>query len=88
MRTTASFLLAIVFFAALQTAFAQKKLTIVGSSTSYCVGPASIDSCYVSRLRAYFNKQAPNDTIVNNDLAVAGSALYRGMPSTYIPPLC
>ena len=66
--------------------YAQKKLAIVGSSTSACVGPSDPNNCYVARLKTYFNKVSPYDTIIDNSYAVAGYNCYRGMPSYYIPP--
>lgn len=78
--------MAILLFAAGNKLHAQKKLAIVGSSTSACLGPTVADSCYVGRLRAFFNKQLPADTIINNDFAVAGYSIYKGMPSSYVSP--
>jgi len=46
--------------------YAQKKLAIVGSSTSACVGPSDPNNCYVARLKTYFNKVSPYDTIIDN----------------------
>ena len=60
---------------------AQKKLTIIGSSTSDCYGIASYDSCYVGRLQQYYGS-----AIAITRLAVSGSSVYKGMPTGYIPP--
>lgn len=78
--------LVILFVVFTQASHAQKKLAIVGSSTSACVGPTDANNCYVARLRTYFNKESPYDTSVDNGYAVSGYNCYRGMPSTYIPP--
>jgi hypothetical protein len=65
---------------------AQKDIAIVGSSTSACFGATTTDSCYVGRLRTYYNKQAPNDTSIDNGYSVGGYTCYRGMPSSYVSP--
>jgi len=64
---------------------AQKKLVIIGSSTSACV---NVDPtlCYVSRLNAYYNQQPPSDTTIDNHLARGGTNCYNGMPSWYVSP--
>lgn len=66
--------------------YAQKRLAIVGSSTSACTGPSTTENCYVGRLRTYFNTQAPNDTTIDNGFAQPGNNCYSGMPSWYKPP--
>ena len=86
MKYLSALLPGILFFCAINIVSAQKKLAIVGSSTSACMGATVLDSCYVGRLRAFYNKQAPNDTLINNDFSMGGNAVYRGMPSSYIPP--
>ncbi|GAC1448121.1 MAG: hypothetical protein NVSMB7_09340 [Chitinophagaceae bacterium] len=75
-----------LFFGTAHPASAQKKLAIVGSSTSACYGASVFDSCYVGRLYNYFNKQEPRDTVVNNGFAVPGYTCYKGMPSSYVSP--
>lgn len=64
---------------------AQKKLAIVGSSTSACMGATVTDSCYVGRLRTYYNQSDPKDTIIDNGFAVGGYTVFRGMPSSFVP---
>ena len=60
---------------------AQKKLAVIGSSTSDCYGITSYDSCYVGRLQHYYG-----NAIVIARLAVSGSNVYKGMPTGYAPP--
>lgn len=62
-----------------------KKLVIIGSSTSACTA-VSFSDCYVARLDAYYNgvNHPVNVDIVQ--LAVGGHNVYRGMPSSYTPP--
>src|ERR1700712_3512436 len=63
----------------------QKKLLILGSSTSTCYfGPSSVDSCYVTRLQRYYQSIGSPFTLDNR--AVAGDNVYQGMPLTYTPP--
>src|SRR5437762_12371683 len=54
---------------------AQKKLVIIGSSTSACVN-VDPTQCYVSRLNAYYNQQLPSDTTIDNHLARGGTNCY------------
>ncbi len=63
---------------------AQKKLAILGSSTSACTGPSTIDSCYVTRVQKHYQAIGTQLSITN--LAVGGASVYRGMPSSYSPP--
>jgi len=86
MRYLAAFLLAIVLLTAVNTASAQRDLAIVGSSTSACYGATVTDSCYVGRLRSFYNQQAPSDTTIDNGFAVGSYNCYRGMPTGYVPP--
>lgn len=65
---------------------AQKKLAIVGSSTSACFGPGSFDSCYVGRLSAFYNQTPPLDTFVDNGFSKGGNTCFSGMPSSYVSP--
>jgi hypothetical protein len=66
---------------------AQKKLVIIGSSTSTCAfGLNSPAECYVTKLSNYYNQQVPNDTTIDNHLARGGTNCYNGMPSSYTPP--
>jgi len=63
-----------------------KKLVIIGSGTSACIGPNPVSSCYVNQLNTYYNKLAPFDTIIDNHLARGSTNCYNGMPSSYISP--
>lgn len=65
---------------------AQKKLAIVGSSTSACFGASSFDSCYVGRLSVLYNQTPPWDTIVDNGFSKGGNTCFSGMPSSYVSP--
>jgi hypothetical protein len=78
-------LLLTCFLYCISPASAQKRLTIIGSSTTACAGPTDPANCYVNRLRSYYNTELPNDTLVDG-LAFYGWSCYRGMPSSYIPP--
>lgn len=60
--------------------YSQKKLSIIGSSTAACFNITG-DSCYVGRLQNFFGS-----SVQITNLAVAGSNVYRGMPSSYTPP--
>jgi lysophospholipase L1-like esterase len=68
---------------------AQKKLVIIGSSTSECYSyqPTSLtyNQCYVGRLESYYNQQQPNDTLVERR-AKSGYNVYNGMPTGYVYP--
>ncbi len=64
---------------------AQKKMLVLGSSTSTCIfGPSSYDSCYLSRLQKYYRDRGTILTIDNR--AVGGDNVYYGMPITNTPP--
>lgn len=65
--------------------YSQKKLLILGSSTSTCFwGPSTVDSCYVSRLQRFY--QDKGTPILLDNRAVAGDNCYNGMPLNYTPP--
>ncbi|MGB8190624.1 MAG: SGNH/GDSL hydrolase family protein [Chitinophagaceae bacterium] len=61
-----------------------KKLSIIGSSTSACTGPSSFANCYVAKLDAYYDGIAQPIDIFQ--LAVGGYTVYKGMPSSFIGP--
>jgi len=80
----------VIFFTGIflfvQCVHAQKKLLILGSSTSTCFfGPSSVDSCYVTRLQKYYQSLGLQVTLDNR--AVAGDNIYSAMPLNYTPPL-
>ncbi len=77
--------LSLAFLSCTQPSAAQKKLVIIGSSTSAC-WDVTRSTCYVGMIEAYYNQQAPFDTVINNDLAVGGYTCYKGMPSSYVSP--
>lgn len=64
---------------------AQKKLGIIGSSTPACYNVVSFDSCYVNRVQRYYSDAGTPITLDNK--AQAGDNVYRGMPSSYTPPV-
>jgi hypothetical protein len=84
MRTT---LFAIVLFLSIPfICGAQKKLVIIGSSTSACTGPSSYGTCFVGRLDAFYNQAAGGpDTLVLRK-AAGGTNIYNAMPGSYVPP--
>lgn len=79
MRYLSVLVLCALFF----PAKAQKKLVIIGSSTSACANVNSVTECYVGKLASYFNQAVPQDTTVEGSLAIGGSNCYNGMPSSY-----
>jgi len=85
MRLIANVLLAALFIICCHTVSAQK-LEILGSSTSACYGVDVNTECYVGKMRSYYNKTAPNDTIIENFLAASGFTVYRAMPTGYVSP--
>jgi hypothetical protein len=84
MKYLPALLLATFFIA--NTAGAQKRLAIMGSSTSACYNATVFDSCYVGRLYNYYNMQEPKDTSVDNGFAVPGYSCLRGMPTSFVSP--
>jgi len=63
-----------------------RKLVIIGSGTSACIGLDPSTACYVGKVNSYYNKQAPFDTTIDNHLARGSTNCYNGMPSSYISP--
>ena len=63
----------------------QKKLVIIGSSTSACYN-LPYNDCYVGKLNLFFNQASPFDTIIDNHLALGGSTCFAGMPSSSTSP--
>jgi len=63
-----------------------KKLVIIGSGTSACVGLDPATACYVGKVSSNYNKFAPPDTSIDNHLARGSTNCYNGMPSSYISP--
>jgi hypothetical protein len=86
MKYLPTVLLVSIFMIAANIAGAQKRLAIIGSSTSACFNISPFDSCYVGRLYDYFNKNRNNDTAVDNGYAVPGYSCYRGMPTSFVSP--
>ncbi|HEY0678051.1 MAG TPA: SGNH/GDSL hydrolase family protein [Chitinophagaceae bacterium] len=61
-----------------------KKLSVIGSSTSACTGPSSFATCYLGRLDAYYDGIGQPIDIFQ--LAVGGYTVYKGMPSSFTGP--
>lgn len=69
-----------------QQAPAQRKLLILGSSTSNCsFGITSPDSCYVYRIQKYYKDHGFPIQVANRSRA--GDDVYYGMPTGYVPPV-
>src|SRR3982751_4521754 len=66
---------------------AQKKVVVVGSSTSYGTGASTYDSAWVGKLQLYFRQNSNDglDTVVTN-LALGGFTTYQVMPTGFTPP--
>lgn len=68
------------------TGFSQtKRLVTLGSSTTAGNGTTIIDSCWVSRLRKYYECFLNQTNVVYN-LGKPGYDNYRAMPTGYLPP--
>src|SRR5687768_17939997 len=65
-------------------AHAQKKLLVLGSSTSACWGPSIPANCYLNRLLNYYTVNGQPMVIDNR--AAGGFNVYKSMPLTYKPP--
>ncbi len=62
--------------------YSQKKISILGSSTSACFGLPYFD-CYAGRLDTFYdNHGTPTDVF---QFAQGGYSCYRGMPSSFTP---
>ena len=65
--------------------YSQKKLLVLGSSTSQCFfGPSSTDSCYLMILQRHYN--AAGTPFILDNRAVSGDNVYHGMPTNVPPP--
>lgn len=62
--------------------FSQKKLSIIGSSTSACYGLSYFD-CYVGRLDSFYNNHGTPTNVFQ--FAQVEYSCYRGMPSSFTP---
>lgn len=73
----------IYLFLNLPVSAQNKRICLVGSSTSYGFGiPA--DSSYAGRIKAFYKTAGVIDTLFN--IAVPGIDCYVAMPSSYVPP--
>ena len=63
------------------------KIVVLGSSTAAGTGASPIDSSWVKRLTAYYNRNTNDflDTLVYN-LGVSGTTTYNAMPLSIAPP--
>ena len=86
MRYLMMALLSISLLSCTQPTAAQKKVAIIGSSTSACYVVGNTPDCYVNKLIAFYNTQAPSDTSFDNGFAVGGYNPFRGMPTSYVSP--
>ena len=65
--------------------FAQnRKLVVIGSSTSAGLNASPIDSSWVNRFNYYYKYQLGKIDSTYN-LAVSGTTVYQGMPTSYVP---
>lgn len=78
------FILLAIFLSFVPDAQSQKKLVVIGSSTSYGSGTTHRDSTYVARLQKHYDNSRLSVTIRN--LAAPGTDCYSAMPSNYTPP--
>src|SRR5688572_335381 len=77
-------LLAACLVVLIQSQAQNKKLSVIGSSTSACIGPSSFATCYLGRLDTYQDGIGqPMDLF---QLAVSGYNMYKGMPSSFVGP--
>jgi lysophospholipase L1-like esterase len=69
------------------SSLAQKKVAILGSSTSYGNGASVPDSAWVARLQASFRKNTSDgiDTLIDNR-ALPGYVTYQSLPTGYPTP--
>lgn len=78
-------LLCLVLLATCLHASAQYRVAVVGSSTAGGTGAWPLDSSWVNRFNQYYKHKLH---IVDSTytLAVGGYPVYKGMPSSYVPP--
>lgn len=82
MRSTMLLLFGSLLFISAQ---AQKKILILGSSTSTCFfGPSNLESCYVTKLQRHF--ESSGTPVIIDNRAEAGDNCYQAMPLNYTPP--
>jgi lysophospholipase L1-like esterase len=76
----------ILVFLSATSAFSQtRRMVAIGSSTTAGLVSSSADSSWVGRFDHYYKRQLGLvDTTYN--LGVSGTTVYRGMPSSYLPP--
>lgn len=73
-----------VFLFSSVASFSQKKLLVLGSSTSACWGPSLPANCYINRLSADY--AAKGQPIIIDNRAVGGYNVYKSMPRSFKPP--
>ncbi|MGN6419003.1 MAG: SGNH/GDSL hydrolase family protein [Pseudobacter sp.] len=64
---------------------AQFRVAVIGSSTAGGTGAWPLDSSWVNRFNQYY-KYKLHIVDSTHTLAVGGYAVYKGMPSSYVPP--
>lgn len=64
---------------------AQYRVAVVGSSTAGGAGAWPLDSSWVNRFNQYY-KHTIHIVDTTYTLAVGGYPVYKGMPSSYVPP--
>ena len=74
-----------VFLVSTVAAFTQKKLLVLGSSTSACWGPSIPANCYLNRLINHYTLNG--QPVVIDNRAAGGFNVYKSMPLTYKPPV-
>ena len=76
----------LVFINVNQSFSQNKRGVVIGSSTAAGTGASSVDSGWVSHLNIYYKcRLGIADSVYN--LGIPGADNYRGMPTTYVPPV-
>ncbi|WP_127131484.1 SGNH/GDSL hydrolase family protein [Pseudoflavitalea rhizosphaerae] len=78
-------LICLMLLACCPSASSQYRVAVVGSSTAGGTGAWPLDSSWVNRFNQYYKHKLQ---IVDSTytLAVGGYPVYKGMPSSYVPP--
>ena len=77
----------LLVFININQSFSQnKRAVVIGSSTAAGTGASSVDSGWVNLLNNYYKcRLGIADSVYN--LGIPGADNYRGMPTTYVPPV-
>src|SRR5687767_8389213 len=73
-----------VFLFTTIAAYTQKKLLVLGSSTSACWGPSIPANCYINRLINHYTLNG--EPFIIDNRAAGGFNVYKSMPLAYRPP--